>query len=170
MSDPSSRIMPERLVIGTSGNASIRSIISDCTNSRRPLLPGERYLGAYIVPDFQRALVWTLDQKVRLIESIYMGLPIGSIVWNQSVAGIETDGWLLDGQQRVTTICQWMDGEFEVRGWRFTDLPDVERRHFERMTVPIVETSLKTRAECEDVYDRLVYGGTPHAPKVIENV
>jgi hypothetical protein len=163
----SERIMPERWFYGSSGNWMISSVIADYTGWLRPLAEGERYLGAFIVPAFQRGLLWTEAQKVKLIESIYIGMPIGAIVWNQTKAGGKCDRWLLDGQQRMTAIMGFVAGDFAVRGWRYPDLPVIEQRHFERMNIGVIETQIEDEAMCREVYDRLVYGGTPHEPKLL---
>ena len=161
------RIMPQRMVYGSAYNSMIPGLVAPHKQDMRPLAKGERYLGRFIVPPFQRGLVWTEYQKSRLIESIYIGLPIGAIVWNQVEFKADTgynpcDFWLLDGRQRMSAICEYMAGQFLVMGWRYIDLPDREKVHFNRMCVPVIETCLKTEAECRDVYDRLVYGGSPH--------
>lgn len=161
------RIMPQRLFVGSSGRAFLHHLRKNYSSSIRPLSEGERYLGSFIVPVFQRSLVWTETQKVRLIESLYMGLPVGAIVWNQTLNAGPCDRWLLDGQQRVTAIIEWFDGVFPVSGYRYSELPDIERQHFDRMGIEIIETDIADEATCREVYDRLVYGGTPHDPKVI---
>jgi hypothetical protein len=107
------------------------------------------------------------SQKIRLIESIYMGMPIGAIVWNQTKCNNPCDSWLLDGQQRMTTLLEYVAGDLVVQGWRYTDLPDIERRHFNRIGISVIETNIPDEVKCKDVYDRLVYGGTPHEPKGI---
>ena len=156
------RIMPPRWFFGSTGNWLLEGVTTDFSGSRRPLAPGERVLGRFIVPAFQRPLVWMEAQKVRLIESIYIGMPIGSLVWNQTDALNACDGWLLDGQQRTEAICGYIAGDFPVGGWRYPDLPQIEQRHFRRMSVPVIETNILDEATCREVYDRLVYGGTPH--------
>jgi hypothetical protein len=66
---------------------------------------GERRLGRFVLPPFQRPAVWTEAQKVRFIESIWGGLPLGSYVYNQPTRFHSPfDQWLLDGQQRVGAI------------------------------------------------------------------
>jgi hypothetical protein len=111
-------------------------------------------------------MVWTPEQKVRLIESLYMGMPIGALVHNQTILANQwCDGWLLDGQQRLSTILEYADGGFAVNGWLYPDLPDIEKRHFLRIGIPLIETSISSEALCHDVYNRLTYGGTAHAPK-----
>lgn len=57
-----------------------------------------------IRPEYQRLFRWTHTQKVKLIESIILGIPIPSIFVYQNDDGI----WeLVDGLQRVSTILQF---------------------------------------------------------------
>lgn len=56
-----------------------------------------------IRPEYQRLFRWSHGQKVKLIESIILGIPIPSIFVYQDESGI----WeLVDGLQRVSTILQ----------------------------------------------------------------
>jgi uncharacterized protein with ParB-like and HNH nuclease domain len=58
-----------------------------------------------INPAFQRLFRWTEGQKIKLIESIILGIPVPSIFVYQNPNGI----WeLVDGLQRVSTILQFM--------------------------------------------------------------
>ncbi len=130
-----------------------------------PLGEGERRLGPFVLPPFQRPPVWTVAQKVRFIESIWMGLPIGSYVVNVGGYGSRFDDWLLDGQQRVTAILNYMADAFPVYGYVYSALPEVDHRGFEFGRVfTRLETKIEDEAELREVYDRLAYGGTPHAP------
>jgi hypothetical protein len=124
--------------------------------------PGERQLGPYVVPPFQRLPVWSKSQRVRLIESIWSRLPIGAYCYNQTYLDHPTDGWLLDGQQRITAILAYVAGEFEVFGYRFTDLDRYEKVQFKMMPIGVLITNIQDAAVCEDVYNRLAYGGTAH--------
>ena len=79
---------------------------------------GQIELGSIALPEFQRGYVWNRDQVVRLMESLYRGHPVGSLlVWVTSTDVAEAsktrgDGklpagpvkLLLDGQQRMTTL------------------------------------------------------------------
>lgn len=88
--------------------------------------------GEIKLPKFQRPFVWHPADMLKLLDSIYKGYPIGSIlIWHssqrltseRSIAGLEVDekqqGWfptnyLLDGQQRLTTLCGalfWKGGD-----------------------------------------------------------
>lgn len=74
------------------------------------------------LPQFQRPFVWKRADMILLLDSIYKGYPIGSLLlWNSSqvlksvrdIADLEVDAkadsyptsYLLDGQQRLTTLC-----------------------------------------------------------------
>ena len=59
-----------------------------------------------INPSFQRFFRWSDEQKVNLIESIILGIPLPSIFISQREDGI----WdLVDGLQRVSTILSFMN-------------------------------------------------------------
>jgi len=72
-------------------------------------------LGSYALPEFQRGYVWNRDQVRKLMNSLYLGYPIGSLlVWVTSTDsnitrgdGLLTPGsmnLILDGQQRITSL------------------------------------------------------------------
>ena len=79
--------------------------------------------GEIKLPRFQRPFVWKEPDMLKLLDSIYKGYPIGSIlIWNssqklnseRSILGLEVNieensyyptNYLLDGQQRLTTLC-----------------------------------------------------------------
>lgn len=73
------------------------------------------------IPKFQRSFVWTEEQVIRLLESIYQGYPIGSLLFwlteqpmksERNIGGFDLPetperyprNYVLDGQQRLTTI------------------------------------------------------------------
>ena len=161
------RLMPSRILHAIATQRTMDAITHCWHWADRNLSPGERWLGAYVVPTFQRPLVWSEAQKIRLMESIYLGLPIGSFVVDDSYT--EEIGpawlWILDGQQRLTAITEYMAGAFPVFGYRYSELSDVEHRFFRNFPVSVVSSRLTEPAECRDLYERLVYGGTPHDPK-----
>lgn len=132
-----------------------------------PLTEGERPLGWFVLPPFQRPPVWTPDQKARFIESCWLGLPIGVFIFNRPQGyASRYENWLLDGQQRVTAVLEYMADGFEVFGRTFSELTDVDHRFWDMGTsFSCLETSIDDEAKLRDVYDRLAYGGTAHEPK-----
>jgi uncharacterized protein with ParB-like and HNH nuclease domain len=131
-----------------------------------PLGPGERRLGWFVLPNFQRPPVWTLEQKIRFVESCWLGLPIGMIIYNRPERyDSPYDGWLLDGQQRVTALFEYMDDAFPIFGHLFSELTKPDHRNWSMsVSLPHAQTRIENEAELREVYDRLAYGGTPHDP------
>jgi hypothetical protein len=63
-------------------------------------------------PDFQRKFVWTTNHKEAFIETILKGLPFPEIYTAQSgidIEKIETQEVVVDGQQRLSTLVQYID-------------------------------------------------------------
>ena len=94
-------------------------------------------LGAIALPEFQRGYVWNRDQVRGLMQSLYLGHPVGSLlVWVTPTQAANTRGGkelspgfvklLLDGQQRVTSLYGLVRGKapafFEGNERAFTDL------------------------------------------------
>jgi hypothetical protein len=132
-----------------------------------PLAEGERALADFTLPPFQRPPVWSLAQKVRFIESIWQGLPLGAYVVNRVVAmdgDLRYDGWLLDGQQRITAIVEYVADAFPVMGYRWSGLTKGDRRQFDMTPMSYLETQLTDPVLLREVYERLAYGGTAHEP------
>ncbi len=79
--------------------------------------------GKIVIPEFQRDYVWRRGKAPRLIDSLYRGFPISSLLlWQSSdeararrrdprpVRAAVMD-WLIDGQQRVITLSRTMNGD-----------------------------------------------------------
>src|SRR6266571_9520202 len=77
--------------------------------------------GRVVIPEFQREYVWRRSKAPRLIDSLYRGFPISSLLLWQSTdeararrrdpRPIRTAlmNWLIDGQQRVITLSRAMN-------------------------------------------------------------
>ena len=109
--------------------------------------------GQILVPRFQRAFVWRQTDLHALLDSILRGFPIGSIlVWDtkenmestQRIGPIEISprpdgmiGYLLDGQQRVSTLVgtlrltDGMDATVDQVDWRVYCNLDTQEFHRE---------------------------------------
>lgn len=112
--------------------------------------------GEIKLPRFQRPFVWKKHDMLKLLDSIYKGYPIGSIlIWNssqklvseRSISGLSVNAselnnyptsYLLDGQQRLTTICGalFWDGADHNSLWNIEfDLDSEEFRHPKELEV-----------------------------------
>lgn len=80
--------------------------------------------GLILDPPYQRGSVWTLNQRIALVESWLRGLPAGVVILSHRGTDRWTDRdpyetgkgiWAcVDGKQRLTTACMWFAGEFAV--------------------------------------------------------
>lgn len=159
--------MPEPFFDATTRNYCVEHGLMRARLARDPRL-NERALGAFNLPPFQRPSVWSRKQSVRFIESIWLRLPIASYVLNvddQHDLGYPCDNWLLDGQQRWTAINEYANDMFPVFGFLYSELTTREKRRFGNSPFPAIESRNLTPQQCEDVYNRLAYGGTEHKPK-----
>lgn len=144
--------------------------------------------------NFQRGFVWTLKQKQNLIDSILKGYPTPGIFL---VFQKDETFLVLDGQQRLTTIMQFREGEFSVdtssiqdvgftvedkyTAYKYSDLDKVLRRKFNNYRVGATVISdilpkssgenLDTSPNVEDfiysIFGRLNSGGTQLTPHEI---
>ena len=67
---------------------------------------------------YQRKLVWTVDEKVRLIDSILKQYPLPQFLVAEAV---DTDHQyeIIDGMQRLNAIISFIENEFPVEGKYF---------------------------------------------------
>lgn len=65
-------------------------------------------------PEYQRPLVWTLKQKRLLIDSILRGYDVPKMYWHRQPDGSEFEFHVVDGQQRLTTIWEFCNGNFAL--------------------------------------------------------
>lgn len=137
--------------------------------------PDQPRLGGYFIPPFQRPLVWTTEQKERLVESALLGISIGTIVVVDAMncpmqnpdRFAATDRWLLDGQQRCAALLDYREDRLTIfRGTecehRWSDLTEIERRRFWRTQIGVLKVQTDDVEYCKEVYDRLAFGGTDH--------
>lgn len=133
-------------------------------------------------PPYQRASVWTPEQRVELIRSLMQGLPIGAVFLNRR--SILEPQRVVDGKQRLETLLMWIRDEVHVpRDWfpashlcvipggtagdvvSWSDLSLLGQRHLGNdWSIAAYETELRTEAQEAELYARINYGGTPHEP------
>ena len=107
------------------------------------------------VPEHQREYVWPPAKQRALIESVFKGYPIPSIMVTEDDRNRYS---LNDGQQRLETFWRYYTGAFAVDGKRFEELTEDEKRTFLEYKVPIVDTTGATRDQEMEIYDLLNQG------------
>ncbi|MFA5299823.1 MAG: DUF262 domain-containing protein [Lutibacter sp.] len=86
-------------------------------------------------PEFQRGFVWTPSHMENFIKTILDGYPFPEIYISQKgidLATLSTQNVVVDGQQRLTTIKRYIDGDwnFEKRIPKYKELSEDEQREF----------------------------------------
>lgn len=83
--------------------------------------------GRLVIPEFQRAYVWKKNRAPKLLDSLYRKYPVSTLlVWHSDeevrsrspaksvIPQNQRVGWLIDGQQRVTTLLRIIDGSEDI--------------------------------------------------------
>ena len=69
-------------------------------------------------PEYQRGVVWNEPQQKRLIDSLFRGYKLPLLYLHQrkdEIAGLRREGLeIIDGQQRLTAICNYVEGAFRL--------------------------------------------------------
>jgi len=160
--------LPQPLLSGARRDYGIEHVLK-ALGADAGLRPGERSLGAFILPPWQRPLAWEEHRKRRFVEGVFLGLGTGYYVqhaWDWDEGGSKPmAGWLLDGQQRISSLIDFAEGRLAIfDGVRFADL-DVAtaRRRFLGVVFPCVELAYQAdELRLREVYDRLNFGGMAH--------
>lgn len=160
--------LPKPLLTGTVHDYGIGHLV----DMPMPALavPTDRRLMNITLPPWQRPEEWSEEQKRRFVEGIFLGLGTGYYVvvmsdWDDSGQPKPMSGWLLDGQQRISALRDFLAGELVVFGdVRFPDLSAPDQLRFKRRPFPCHEVEYTDNEDALiELYDRLNFGGTPHS-------
>jgi len=133
-----------------------------------------RFVMGYPLPDWQRNLVWTPEQNVRFITSLWEEVDVGSYMVNEHFEfDSKTNTFrkfsdtLIDGQQRLTALQSYLLSEFAVPDAEgvscyWNELSKVERRFFSNKIFPRATVRTWDEDLLRKAYDLRSFGGTPH--------
>lgn len=160
--------LPPVLLSGSNRSYTI-SMLFERTGRDADGSTGRRLL-SQALPPWQRPEVWTLSQKRRFVEGIFLGLGTGTYVVNGSDYAadgtpLRGSGWLLDGQQRLSALRDFVERGLEIfEGTTWSSLTRGEQlRRFMNVPFPCHELCyVADESVLMDIYDRLNFGGTPH--------
>lgn len=117
-------------------------------------------------PNFQRGEVWSQSKQQKLIDSILREWTIPPIHVIRSEEGIDE---VLDGQQRLAAIRDFVKGKFDINGniqpfnksiknlhkLKYDELPADVRRRFLRYEISIITLRNYEPSEPAELFDRL---------------
>ena len=109
-------------------------------------------------PDFQRRAVWTEKAKSFLVDTLIREKPIPKLILSQELRSGRNVRVVVDGQQRLRAIFEFIDGAFtvsrahnpEIAGIEFDSLPDEVQRAFLKYELGV---DLLFDPEYEDLLD-----------------
>jgi len=110
---------------------------------------------------FQRRLVWKMDDKINFMDTILKGLPFPEIYVANGPIDVNTgegQQLIVDGQQRVTTICDYFSGSPDTYGTllpSYTSLEDNRKKEFLDYDVTVRDLGSVTNEEIVEVFKRI---------------
>jgi hypothetical protein len=128
-----------------------------------------------VVPDFQRCRVWTREQQVLYIENMLRGHPSGrDVYYNHPTWGSFEDAEkypleIIDGQQRINAVVDFMSNKLPVFGGNFyKDFDGGNNPYTAFFKVHVL--NMKSRRKVIEWYIAFNAGGTVHTSEEMDRV
>ena len=110
-------------------------------------------------PFYQRRLVWTMKDKEAFIDTILKGYPFPEVYFCQGeidTSSLTSKEYVVDGQQRLTTIVDYIDGKLGFKSVKlFNDLLEEEKRDFLNYKVVVRNLGDISEPEIKEIFNRL---------------
>lgn len=110
-------------------------------------------------PFFQRNLVWRETHKREFIETILAGLPFPQVFLARGKINVETMeaySCVVDGQQRLTAIEEYIENKFAAEGKFYKDLMSAEKEEFLKYKVAVIDFDLdESDIRLREIFKRL---------------
>lgn len=99
-----------------------------------------------IRPPYQREFVYKNKQREAVIDTLTKNFPLNVMYW-----AVREDGnfEVIDGQQRTISICQYVNGDFSVKGLAFHNLPNDKQEQILNYTLMVYFCSGKDSEKLE---------------------
>ena len=114
-------------------------------------------------PDFQRRTVWSATARIMLMDTILRGVPMPKIFLANTIRNGSTYRIVIDGQQRITAILDFLRDAFSLeepytgdkKGKRFSELDQETQDRFLSYQIDFNEAVNPSEAEAREVYARV---------------
>jgi hypothetical protein len=112
-------------------------------------------------PEFQRRLVWKIEDKNHFLDSIIEGYPFPEIYVADGEVDLDTGGGtqlLVDGLQRVSTITQYFDADPDLKLTTvpsYKDLPSDKKTAFLQYDVAVRDLGAVSADQLVEVFRRI---------------
>jgi hypothetical protein len=101
-------------------------------------------------PDFQRRSVWSQKAKSYLVDTIIRGKPIPKLLITQEIQDRRNTRIVVDGQQRLRAILEYVEGGFPISRAHNRDLAG---RRFDQLPTEIQTELMKYEVGVDLLYD-----------------
>ncbi len=129
-----------------------------------------------VQPFFQRHYVWSAKKASRLIESVFLDVPLPLIYLAEEKDGIYS---VIDGQQRLTSFFMFLDSKLQLNslevktdllGKTFNQLDGKMQSTFENKTLPIIIINKESDENIKfTIFERLNTGAQPLTDQELRN-
>lgn len=126
------------------------------------------HLGLDLEADYQREKIWTLSDKVDLIDSIFNNYDIGKFTFIEK--GDSKPLEVLDGKQRILAILDFYEDKFEYNGYKFSDLCSKDQKYFKKYNISWGETENLSKEQILKYFIKLNTTGRVMSKKHIDKV
>jgi len=141
-------------------NNDISSLMHKCYNS-----------GVDFNPQYQRDLVWSMEKKLSLIDSIFENVEIGKFTFIKHDYSRKPFYYeILDGKQRLSTILEFYEDRFAWRGKKFSELCFEDAHHFTGFPVIQGEVSELTEQQIYKLFIKMNTSGTPVSQEHLDKI
>jgi len=116
-------------------------------------------------PEFQRYYIWDDNTASRLIESVFLEVPIPVIYLAEEDSGNYT---VIDGQQRLRSLFRFLDNDLDLRGLqvfkelngkKYQDLATDLQNKFENYNIRVIEIRKESHSAVKfEIFERLNRG------------
>jgi len=122
-------------------------------------------------PIYQRGNVWNLEDKQKLIDSIFKNVDIGKFVFVHLPYEKDCKSYeILDGKQRINAIIEFYEDRFSFNGKKYSELNWRDQNHFEHYGISVAEIKNATPKQKLLYFLKLNTGGRLVDPKHLEYV
>lgn len=119
------------------------------------------HFGLDTSPEYQREYVWSDEDKVALIDSIFHNVDIGKFTFVHMGYENKYGYEIMDGKQRLKAITDFYENRFSYKGLYFKDLSNHEKFHFTNYSVSYAELRDTTKENKYKTFILLNTAGKP---------
>jgi hypothetical protein len=117
-----------------------------------------------IIPGYQRNKVWNIKQMNKLLDTIHRNGFISSIILNLNNEGIYE---IVDGQNRLTTIYDFVKGIINYGDISYDELDNSEKLKFGDIHIPTIKLINWSDLKAEEVFEYIQFGTKPTLGEII---